>query len=69
MTKGREVYEEFRKKWNGKPALARVRVATGGAADILSLISPDEGDLMKDPAIMAMHNAGSYWDRPIHISM
>ena len=49
VTKGREVYEEFRQKWNGKPALARVSVATGGAADILSLISEDEGDLMKRP--------------------
>ena len=69
IRRGLDIYEGFRQRLDGKNATARVRIATGGAVDILSLKSPGVGDLMEDPVLTALHNAGRYWDRPMHISM
>ena len=69
VRQGLEIYEGFRQRWDGRNAIVRVRIATGGAGDIQSLVVPGTGDLMQDPVLTALHNAGRYFDRPMHISM
>ena len=69
VRQGLAVHEGLRERWDGKEAVARVWIATGGAATVLSLTVEQEGDMMEDPVVMAMHNAGRFWDRPVHISL
>ena len=70
VQKGLEAYAALRHKWDGAHAFAHVQIAGGGSATILSLTPPAvEGNLLHEPALIAMHNAGRYCDRAIHISM
>ena len=65
---GYDKYMALRKKYDGKEAHIEAKIRENAIATVTA-IHTDVGDLFEERDLHALHNAGEYFDRPVHISL
>ena len=65
---GRQAYTHLWRHFDGKKAKLRVRIQNT-MAEVLAVEFEDGGDLLRNRHIHALHEAGTYFNRPLHVSM
>jgi len=65
---GYDKYMALKKKYDGKVAHVEAKIHENTIATITA-IHTDAGDLFQEPDLHALHYAGEYYDRPVHISL
>ena len=65
---GYKKYMDLRAKYNGKEAHVEAKIHENAIATVTA-IHTDVGDLFEERDLHALHYAGEYFDRPVHISL
>ena len=65
---GYDKYMELKTKYHGKVAHVEARILDNAIATITA-IHTEAGDLFLEPDLHALHYAGEYFDRAVHISL
>ena len=65
---GYDKYMELRRKYNGKEAHVKANINENAIATVTA-IHTDAGDVFLEPDLHALHYAGEYFDRSVHISL
>ena len=64
---GWEAYERLRQRYEGRTGVLRVHVLNAQAA-LLPGLNELTDEILNDPDVTLLHNAGDYKSRPLHVS-
>ena len=64
---GWEAYERIRERYNGRTGVLRVHVDNAQAA-LQPGLNALTDEILNDPDVALLHNAGDYRNRPLHVS-
>ena len=65
---GYQKYMDLKAKYNGKEAHVEAKINENAIATVTA-IHTEAGDLFEERDLHALHYAGEYFDRPVHISL